>query len=110
LAGQEQIRSIMNGLRVADFSRSGSYLGNLPVKDFCDYLATENRKTELPVSDVLYWHMGGPLDCDWICARPSGTEPKLKIYMGAYGPSADEAAEQLARYREAIVTLIESML
>ena len=110
LSGQARIRAIMNALRQADYGASGSRLGDLPVKQVCDYLAVTNRCTDLPVSDVLYWDMGGPLGCDWICARPSGTEPKLKIYMGAYDRSATKAAEQLVRYKAAIVTLIQSMM
>ena len=36
--------------------------------------------------DVLRYSLaGGP----WICVRPSGTEPKLKLYIGANAP--DEA-------------------
>ena len=44
----------------------------------------------LPKSNVLLYELGGNKGIDWACARPSGTEPKLKIYMGVY--DADEAA------------------
>ena len=110
LAGQERISDIMAGLRQICFDKPGSQLGGLPVKSFSDYLKSENRTTDLPYADVLLWNMGGPLDCDWICARPSGTEPKLKIYMGAYGQNAAWAAARLALYKTAAVDLIRSLM
>jgi phosphoglucomutase len=54
--------------------------------------------TALPVSDVLHYTFN---DGSWTCIRPSGTEPKIKLYFGAYSGSADldaakrEAAEKL---------------
>lgn len=40
---------------------------------------------DLPASDVLLYELGGEKGIDWACVRPSGTEPKLKIYFGIYG-------------------------
>ena len=48
------------------------------------------RKTDekdFPVSDVLYYSYDG----FWFCLRPSGTEPKIKIYFGAGGENAQKA-------------------
>ena len=42
--------------------------------------------------DVLLYELGGNKGIDWACARPSGTEPKLKIYMGVY--DSDKAAAE----------------
>ena len=50
----------------------------------------EVEEITLPKSNVLLYELGGNKGIDWACARPSGTEPKLKIYMGVY--DADEAA------------------
>jgi phosphoglucomutase len=49
-----------------------------------DYM---NKIDGLPASDVLYFVME---DDEWICVRPSGTEPKIKIYFGAKGKDALE--------------------
>ena len=46
----------------------------------------------LPKSNVLLYELGGNKGIDWACARPSGTEPKLKIYMGVY--DSDKAAAE----------------
>ena len=43
---------------------------------------------------MLLYELGGEKGIDWACARPSGTEPKLKIYLGAY--DSDKAKAQTA--------------
>ena len=50
----------------------------------------EIEEITLPKSNVLLYELGGNKGIDWACARPSGTEPKLKIYMGVY--DSDEAS------------------
>ena len=42
----------------------------------------------LPKSQVMYYALSSG---DWVCARPSGTEPKLKVYVSAKGDSKDAA-------------------
>jgi phosphoglucomutase len=52
--------------------------------------------TGLPDSDVLYYVLE---DESWFCIRPSGTEPKIKMYCGvrkAGEPGADSAIKALA--------------
>ena len=43
---------------------------------------------EIPSSNVLYYDLE---DDAWCCVRPSGTEPKIKCYVGAKGSSKEEA-------------------
>ena len=45
-------------------------------------------KTGLPKSNVLYYALE---DEAWCCVRPSGTEPKIKLYMGVKGTSNEDA-------------------
>ena len=54
----------------------------------------------LPSSNVLYFELGND---SWCCARPSGTEPKLKFYIGVRGDSLDEADLLLERITEDLV-------
>ncbi len=68
------------------------------MKDFQNQTATETQTgavapIELPVSDVLHFALEGG---DWFCVRPSGTEPKIKIYMGVKGTDGEEAKKRLA--------------
>lgn len=53
-----------------------------------------SEKTGLPQSDVLYYVLE---DESFVCIRPSGTEPKVKFYMGTKRASETEAKEQLSR-------------
>ncbi len=59
--------------------------------------------TGLPKSDVLYFEL--PEDT-WFCIRPSGTEPKIKLYMGVKGVSQADADERLERLKEAVLELV----
>ena len=72
----------------------GTELGVLDVKNCTDYL---------PESNVLLYELNG---LDWIAFRPSGTEPKFKIYFGFYG--AESAAEsRLERISKAVVAEVD---
>ncbi len=54
----------------------------------------------LPRSPVIHYTLD---DGSWFAVRPSGTEPKIKIYISATAPTAGEADEKLARMREAVL-------
>lgn len=56
-------------------------------------------ETGLPASNVLYFELP---DDSWCCARPSGTEPKIKFYMGVKGSSLKDAAAQVEALTEAV--------
>ena len=57
----------------------------------------EEGKTGLPASNVLYFELP---DDAWCCARPSGTEPKIKFYMGVKGTSLEDAQARLEKLTE----------
>lgn len=103
IEGSKQIAQIMDKLR----SNPPKEFGAWKVLSFRDYdkdtvldIATGNvTKTGLPKSNVLYFE----LDNDaWCCARPSGTEPKLKFYMGVKGNSIEDAKQKNAELTEAL--------
>ena len=60
-------------------------------------------ETGLPASNVLYFELP---DDSWCCARPSGTEPKIKFYMGVKGSSLKDAAAQVEALTEAVKALV----
>ncbi len=103
IEGTKQIAAIMEKLR----NDPPKDFGDWKVLKFRDYdkdvvidLATgEKTNTGLPKSNVLYFE----LDKDaWCCASPSGTEPKLKFYMGVKGNSIEDAKEKNAKLTESL--------
>ncbi len=105
--GSRQITEIMEKLRNNPPKKFGAF----DVLNFRDYktgkvlnMATgEESETGLPTSNVLYFEL--PNDC-WCCARPSGTEPKIKFYMGVKGSSLEDADKQVEALTEAVKELI----
>ena len=96
IEGTQKIQEIMDNLRKQTPEQIGSY----KVLEFYDYkedvkkdmVTREVGKSGLPKSNVLYFALENDT---WCCARPSGTEPKLKFYMGVKGSSMQDAIGQL---------------
>ena len=105
--GAKQIQEIMNKLR----TNPPKSLGDLKVLSFRDYdndviinMETgEKTPTGLPKSNVLYFDLS---DGAWCCARPSGTEPKIKFYMGVKGTSLEDAKVKVAELTKNLKALI----
>ena len=105
--GVERINSMMDSLRknppetFADFkvlAIGDYYSGKVVALD-----SGSQTDTGLPKSNVLYYE----LDNDaWCCVRPSGTEPKIKFYMGVKGKNLDDADEKLKDLTNAILKII----
>ncbi|NLR10113.1 MULTISPECIES: phospho-sugar mutase [Lactobacillaceae] len=80
------------------------------VEDFSTSVKTAADGTtstiDLPQSNVLkYWLSDGT----WICIRPSGTEPKVKFYIGTSASTNAAAQEQLAGYEKALKQYVDSV-
>ena len=58
-------------------------------------------------SNVLYYELE---DGAWICVRPSGTEPKVKLYVNARSASHEETEKQLQALSDAAVDCLNSLL
>lgn len=99
--GAAQIAAMMDKLR----SNPPKNFGDLTVKEFRDYdkgivrnLETgEETPTGLPKSNVLYFDLTND---SWCCARPSGTEPKIKFYMGVKGTDLADAQAKVEKLTE----------
>jgi phosphoglucomutase len=63
----------------------------------------EKSSTGLPSSNVLYYELN---DNAWCCARPSGTEPKIKFYMGVKGTSLEDAKEKEEALKKAVMEVV----
>lgn len=88
-AGKEKMASIMESFRHPSFAFSSSV----------DYLHDD---TGLAKSNVLKFYFD---DCSWMVIRPSGTEPKLKIYFSAYGNTRKQAQDKIDSYKELVKTI-----
>ena len=93
-AGLERIADTMQKLRQSPPKR----IGGMRVLVAMDLLAsksvaledTKGQAVTLPRSDVLLYDLEGDA---WICIRPSGTEPKLKLYIGVRAATQARAQE-----------------
>ena len=68
-----------------------------------DMVTGETKKTGLPKSNVLYYTLENDA---WCCVRPSGTEPKIKLYMGVKTDSFESASEELELLKEAMREIV----
>ena len=100
-AGIEKIQSAMKRLQ-ADPPKT---IGGKDVVKFVDY--NDSAATGLPRSNVLRWTLS---DGSWAIARPSGTEPKLKIYSGVRGEGEADAEGKLAALSAAMDELLKPYL
>ena len=108
IEGANQIAAIMDNLR----NNPPKNFGDLKVKEFRDYksgetldIATGTKgSTGLPSSNVLYFELEND---SWCCARPSGTEPKIKFYMGVKGSSLEDSKAKVEKLTEDLKAYIQ---
>jgi len=97
LDGVERIQKIMASLRETTPKAFGGkdvvWARDYKSQIFRNLKTGEEEKSPLPISDVLYYILE---DGTWLCVRPSGTEPKLKFYIGVKGESLEGAKEKLS--------------
>lgn len=106
ITGAEKIKQVM-----ADFrSESPTVFGGVQVKSVEDYLSGtrtgangETSEMNFDKADVLKYYLE---DGSWIAARPSGTEPKIKFYIGAVADTQEEADQKVIDFEASINELI----
>ena len=94
--GSVKIQEMMEKLRKNPPKKLGSW-NVLSMRDYEKDVVTtistgETKPTGLPKSNVLYFDL---TDNAWCCARPSGTEPKIKFYIGVKGSNLTNAKEKV---------------
>lgn len=99
LDGQERISRIMTQVRSNPIKEVCGY----KVKNIIDY---QNDDTGLPKSNVLKYYLE---DDSWFAIRPSGTEPKIKIYINAIGKDMDESKDKLVKINKFMQDMIDSI-
>ena len=100
LEGPAKIKALLDGLR----KEVPSNFGGIKVALAQDFAVNQQVDAEgivseigLPTSNVLKYILE---DGSWIAVRPSGTEPKIKFYMGVKAATQEEAEEKLAKFQK----------
>ena len=105
--GAAEIKNKMSKMR-ANPPKELAGLDVLEVRDYQEHIVKKSNgqifKTDLPTSNVLYYELSNN---SWCCVRPSGTEPKIKFYMGVKGSTMQDAENQLAVLSEAMKRFVD---
>ena len=105
--GAEEIKNKMAKMRSNPPTELAG-LNVLEVRDYQEHVIKkadgEVSETDLPTSNVLYYELSNN---SWCCVRPSGTEPKIKFYMGVKGSTMQDAENQLAVLSEAMKKFVD---
>ena len=112
-SGREKINRIMSYVRANAVSFPGD---GYKVKSFTDVLkGTETvyraggskvEKVDLPEADVLKYKLSN----GWFAIRPSGTEPKIKIYVGIKAKTQEKADKDAAELKEFLKKKISAVI
>ena len=106
--GAEKIKKMMENMRNNLPEKIGKYkiieFKDIKLDIVKNLITGETKKTGLPTSNVLYYELENDA---WCCVRPSGTEPKIKLYMGVKAKSMEESEKELDELKENMTNLVK---
>ncbi|EKQ53588.1 MULTISPECIES: phospho-sugar mutase [unclassified Clostridium] len=109
--GQEKIANCIEGLRNDPISKVDTVkiVTRLDYKLSVEENTVNNTKTtiDLPKSNVLKYILE---DGSYFVVRPSGTEPKMKIYLAVKSNSLENAEKDIASFKEKVMEIINAKL
>lgn len=105
--GPDKINSIMDKFK----NETPTSFADVDVKLVEDFskqtvvnlLEKTTEKLNLPKANVVKYHL---IDGTWIAIRPSGTEPKIKFYIGTVANNEVKSLEQVKQYEDSIIEFI----
>ena len=108
LNAMKEMNAVVDGLK----SLKVDSLADIPVLAIRDYSAAkridcvsgETQALDIPKCNCVYYELAGG---SFVCVRPSGTEPKLKIYYSLKEKNETMANEKLAQLQKAVGELLE---
>ena len=105
--GAKKIKEMMDNMRNIPIEKIGKFKV-LTFKDIQNNIQKnidtgEITKLNMPKSNVLYYELE---EDNWCCVRPSGTEPKIKLYMGVKGISDEDATRKLEELKTSMLEII----
>lgn len=107
LEGMQKMQDIMNGFRNTDLKEVAGVkvVSKMDLKKGeIKYADGTVAKAELPSTNVIKYDLGND---EWLCIRPSGTEPKLKVYVSTNAATLVESQKKNAAILEDIAREIE---
>lgn len=109
--GTEQINQILTGFREnppqAIATKEVLIVEDYLVGERVHHQTNQTEKIYLPKSNVLKFKLQGGA---WICLRPSGTEPKIKIYFGVKEDTFAESRDTLESLKDAIMEKVNNFI
>lgn len=106
ITGAEKIKALMVKFR-EESPKEFAGIEVESVEDFSIAKRTLHDGTiediDMPTADVLKYKL---VDSSWIAIRPSGTEPKIKFYIGACDDSGVEIENKVSRLEESINSIV----
>lgn len=108
IEGTKKIKEIMDNLR----NNTIKSIGKEKVIAIRDYLTSKRieletkkeQKMNIPISNVIYYELEND---GWFCVRPSGTEPKIKIYMGVKSDNLQSSNNKLENLKKEIIKFLK---
>lgn len=111
IEGLEKIQNILKTLREEPPVTIGDY-EVLAIRDYKEDTITDTKTKEvkptgLPKSNVLYYEL---TEDAWVCVRPSGTEPKVKFYIGVKGDSLEDSMKKSKELGSTVLAMVEKLI
>ncbi len=108
VGGQEKIANMIATLRDNPLDMIGEAkvvsVSDYKTGIYFDAVTGESREAKLDKSNMIYYRLEND---GWFLVRPSGTEPKIKFYMGAKGNSLEDSKDQLEALIKAVMKIFE---
>lgn len=109
LNAMKEMNAVVDALKTVNVRAFGPFAVEA-VRDYsADVRRTADGKTEplnIPKCNCVYYELAGG---SFVCVRPSGTEPKLKIYYSIKAPSEAEAEQALSAAKASVIELLNSV-
>lgn len=98
--GEKKIISCTNKLRKNNLEK----INGIRIKEILDYSKCING---LPSANVIKFILE---DKSWFVVRPSGTEPKVKLYLSVLGKSIEDSENKMNKFEKSVTEIFDSML